>query len=1594
MKRSTVLFLTVALGPAATGLAASPEVSTVLPRGAQRGTEVDLVLNGARLADAQEILFYSPGIRATTLESVSPTQAKAHVQIDADARIGEHCLRLRTQSGISELRTIYVGPYPLVAEKEPNNDLEHAQPIDLNVTVLGVVTNEDMDYFVVDLKKGQRLTTEVVGMRLGSTLFDPSVAILDAKGVVLAKSDDTALGVQDPIASLLAPADGKVTIQLRDSSYGGTANSSYLLHVGTFPRPRCVYPCGGKAGEDLAIQYLGDAAGPFEGKLELPDVPAESIDLFAEADGLVAPSPNRFRVSAFPNVLEVEPNDDVASATPSPIDPPLAFNGIIAKTGDVDCFRFKATKGKPLDVRVVARALRSPLDSSITIYDSKGATLAGNDDSGGPDSYVRFTPAADGEFVLGVMDRLRAGGPDFSYRVEVTEPSPSLVLTIPQVAINSQERQVIAVPRGNRFATLVRATRADFAGEVALSSGDLPQGVALQADNVASNLDVVPVVFEAAADAPISGKLCELTAACADPKVSARGHYRQPAELVIGPNNQPLYSTRVDKLAVAVTQEAPFKVHLVPPKVPIVQGGTMQLQVTVERSPDFKAPVSVRLLFRPPGVGAASAVDIPAEQTEVAYPISAAGNAETRKWKICVLATADVNGPLWVASELCDLEVAPPMLAMKIGMTAAEQGKTASIVCTIDQKQKFEGHATAKLLGLPAGATASDKEITSEDTQVVFDVSIGPKTPAGQHKTLFSRVTVTKDGEPIVHEVGRGGVLRVDPPATPPKDAAATSTPQPVSPAASSAKPMSRLEQLRAAQRAEEAAKHPQTKLEVFPSEVHLECARDEQSLVCRIVQPDGITRDVSSEATIATSDPPLVKVEGHVLRPVADGDCKVRVSFEDHSIEVPVRVKNAAQDRPISFKLDVMPVFAKGGCNSGGCHGSARGQDGFHLSLFGYDPDGDYQRLTREMPARRVDLAEPKESLIIEKALGRVPHTGGERFKEESPLCRTLLTWLDAGTPPDPPAVARVDALEVFPKSLLLEGEGSGQQLVVRAHYSDGTDRDVTKLALYLSNNDATAKVSDSGLVSAGSRGEAFVMARFATFTVGAQVLVIPKGLDYRFPPEIQAKNEIDSLVFKKLEKVRVVPSPECNDETFLRRAFIDIVGLLPTREDHDRFVSSGDPKKREALVDELLGRKEFVDLWVMRFAEMLKIRSSNDVSYKSALLYFEWLADKLGHDVPIDRIVQDLLTATGGTYHNPAANYFEEERDSLKLAENTAQAFMGIRIQCAQCHNHPFDRWTMDDYYGFAAFFAQVGRKPGEDPREAIIFDAASGDAHNPVDGKVRMPKFLGGAEPDVAGRDRREVLAKWIASPDDPYFAKNLANVVWAHFFGKGIVDPMDDVRVSNPPANPELLDALGKLFQDDHYDFKKLVRAICTSRTYQTASETNSTNESDDRNFSHAAVRRMRAEVLLDCLSEVTETPDKFKGLPIGSRAVEIADGETSNYFLTTFGRAKRDSVCSCEVKMEPNLSQALHLLNGETVQRKIASSPVIARMLADKKTAGEIVDELYVRCLSRKPLPDEKAALDAKLPQDDKGLRQALDDVFWALLNSQEFLFNH
>ena len=762
------------------------------------------------MRDAQAIMYFYPGMETLSLEPVKDDQVKVKLKIAADCRLGEHAMRVRTATGLSELRTFYVGNLPMLEEKEPNSSFDTPQPVALNHTINGIIQNEDVDYFVVECKKGQRLSVEVEGMRLGRTVFDPYLAILNTKRFELVTADDTTLVWQDSVASLLVPEDGQYIIMLRETSYGGSGACDYRMHIGNFPRPTAVYPAGGKLGDQVEVNFLGDVKGTINQKIQLPSQPDSLFGLLPQdADG-VAPSPHSFRLSNVGNVLEVEPNNDQKTATSAEL--PLAFNGIISEPGDVDSFRFAAKKGQVFEVNCYARLLRSSLDPVMTVSRMGAGAVASNDDNGrNPDSYFRFTAPEDREYVLTVTDHLGRGGPDFVYRVEFTPVEASLAMNFPEVARYSQIRQTVVIPKGNRYAAMVNIRRTNFGGDLVLNAEGLPPGVTLHADQVPAGLSQFPVVFEAAADAPVSGKLANLTAHHVEKEKNIFGGMEQSIPLIFGNPGQSIYWTHtVNKMATAVAEEAPFKIDLVPPKAPLVHNGALQLKVVAQRKEGFKGPIKVMMLFNPPGVSSVPAITIAPDQTEGFYPLNANANAEMRTWKIVLLGESDVNGPMWASTALTDLVVGESLLKAEVGRAAVEQGQPTTVTCKLEQLTPFEGKATLKLLGLPAKVTTQDLEITKDSTEVTFQVTTDVASPNGNHKNIVCQLVLDMNGESVVQTAGVTE-LRIDKPLPPKPDAkpapkpVAQATPAPT-PKPVAAKPLSRLEQLRQQAEAAKAA--------------------------------------------------------------------------------------------------------------------------------------------------------------------------------------------------------------------------------------------------------------------------------------------------------------------------------------------------------------------------------------------------------------------------------------------------------------------------------------------------------------------------------------------------------------------------------------------------------------------------------------------------------------------------------------------------------------------------------------------------------------------------------------------------------------------
>jgi hypothetical protein len=784
-------------------------------------------------------------------------------------------------------------------------------------------------------------------------------------------------------------------------------------------------------------------------------------------------------------------------------------------------------------------------------------------------------------------------------------------------------------------------------------------------------------------------------------------------------------------------------------------------------------------------------------------------------------------------------------------------------------------------------------------------------------------------------------------------------------------------------------AAEPFESLRVDPPTVRLTGPDAAYSLLVTGTRSDGRIVDLTADARLVSADGRIVRAERSMLRALTDGTTNVRVEAGGRTLTIPVEVHGAGAPRRFHFENDIEPLFGRFGCNSSGCHGKAEGQNGFKLSVFAFDPQADYAALVSEARGRRLFPAAPDRSLLLLKASGRVPHGGGIRMPVGSDAYETIRGWIAVGAPVGQSNEPTVERIRVEPGERVLDMH-AGQQLRVIARYADGREADVTHNARFQTNNEGVAAVSADGRVrTAGVPGEAAVMASFMNEVAVCRVLV-PRAGDVTFP-NLPANNVIDPLVDAKLKKLHVVPSGPADDAEYLRRAYLDVIGTLPTSGEVQTFLADRSLVKRAKLVDALLERPEYADFWGLKRADVLRV-DRQALGSADAYAYYHWIRQAVAENRPFDRVARELITAEGPITEVPAAAFYKAVPKPGEAANTLAQVFLGVRVACAECHHHPFDRWSQTDYYGLSAFFTPIGvRKVGT---AEVVSALGESTARHARTGATISATPLGEKAVTSTKGDQRDALAAWMTSPDNPYFARNLVNRLWAHFLGRGLVEPMDDVRSTNPPTNPELLDALAKHFVKSGYDVKAMIRFICASRTYGVSSTPNETNRDDDQNYSRMVFKRPTAEVLLDMVTQATGVPEKFDGAPLGTRAIRLWDSKVRHYFLKQFGRPVRASACECERNAEPNIAQVLHLLNSDFVQDRLRhDAGTVARLCRADSDDGRVIEELWLTFLSRLPRPEE-ARLAVAHVEKAKNRREGFEDVAWALLNTKEFLFNH
>jgi hypothetical protein len=793
----------------------------------------------------------------------------------------------------------------------------------------------------------------------------------------------------------------------------------------------------------------------------------------------------------------------------------------------------------------------------------------------------------------------------------------------------------------------------------------------------------------------------------------------------------------------------------------------------------------------------------------------------------------------------------------------------------------------------------------------------------------------------------------------------------------------------------------PLKSMRILPSEVFLGSQRASQRLIVQGYYTDGYSKDLTSSAQLSSANPNVIRIEGSEARPVGSGVTTITAKVGGLSAEAKAVAKDIDQKSEWSFRNHVIPVLTKSGCNMGACHGAAAGKGGFKLTLRGYDPDADYLVMTRESVGRRICREEPGRSLVLLKPTLYVPHGGGRRFGTDSLEYQVIAQWIAEGTNPPSPRERRIDHISIEPSASKLWPK-TRQQLVVTANFNDGYIEDVTRWVRFESTNSGTATVDERGQVELKGSGEAAITAMYLS-KVAVSTVVVPfaNEIDPTVFSKAEQNNYVDQLVLQKLQTLNIAPSQICTDSEFIRRAYLDTTGSLPPPDVAREFLASTKAGKRQELIESLLKSQAYVDYWAYKWSDLLLLSDNKATSGNKKLnptavrSFYEWIRNSVQQNKPWNQMVRELLVSAGSSRENGALNFYQIHKDPISLTENTTVAFMGLRLTCARCHNHPLEKWTQVDYFKMANLFSRVKQKAGDSPGEIIVFNTIDGNIDHPRLNKPLPPTPLDGQGLGLdSTEDRRQYLANWLTSPQNTSFSRTVVNRVWANFMGRGLADPVDDIRSTNPPSNEPLMTALVNDFVNHEYDLKHLCSVILTSATYQRSWRTTPSNVNDDRNFSHYLAKRLSAEVILDAVSQVTAVPTDFPGYPVGTRALQLPDTSIDSYFLDVFGRPQRAATCECERDSQPNLRQTLHVINGETINKKLsAKGGFIDAAIQQNLDNEQVLKVLYLSAYSRYPSQSEITEAKALLGSQGER-RQVLEDYAWAMLTDKEFVFNH
>lgn len=1553
-RNCTAVLTTVAIGLLFSCSTFAQTISGVQPRTAKPGQTISLSIQGKDLNDSVRLIANQPGSLPKTtaeaiqskLEKVEAAQATIALTLADTVPLGPLNLWLTTSTGALTQHSMLVDDLEPLSDAGNNHSRQSAQPVPNRCTIAGTCDAAASDFYRLQVQAGERIAVEVHTQQLRSVM-DPLLRLVNSSGVLIAQADDTSVGPDCRFSHRFVEA-GEYFIEVLDSR-NAAGGAPYQMRVGDFPIVHQCFPLAVRSspkadpnaalGTKTNIAFVGPDASQVAREISVPSDYEGPLFVAAKlADGQSS-SWLPLWCSRYPQVTE-PPADQALTL-------PVGINGRLSQAKEADNFLLRGTKGQVVRVAAKSRSLGSPALVQMKLLDAAGKQIAATTVSDADEWSFDATIPEDGNYRLEVSDVLNRGGDEFNYWVEVTLAGS---FSIALKADAKTPEQFLIEPSQGACAIDLDIARFGYEGEIELRLIDADNRLRLLNPKIPAAAKNARIYL--AADSAFDSKSLALVQI----EASSVGEPKYLCQLsgfalhrVKEPHVLPGATVRDGVLTLAATNvtQSPFTLEPASPTRFARPVRSHNMPLTLKRlQAEFKAGVELLPNALPTGWEMSTKVD--KDSYTLALKRGEQVTDEPAQLPLLVFGEYQGHGRV----ETINLPIAwfdPVKVSLKCLEPVVQGGRVrCEVLVTRDGIDAQP--VTIAIKNLPQGLTAPESLVIAADQQrAEFELQLAADANyAANHEINLVASSKFENQEFTV------SINQTLP----------TLIPSP-------------------------------SKLSIFPTEIVLDDSRGRQQLVITGLSATDSPRDWTRNAKITSANPQIAEVRSGVVYPVADGATELLVEVGAQRQTIPVRVANRQSDRKVDFESEVLVALSKQGCNSGACHGAPSGKGGFRLSLRAFDLQLDKLTLIREDFGRRVNSFEPDQSLLLLKPLMNVAHGGGKQLHKEDEAYKILRDWIAKGATGDPDGTPRVIKLEVFPnqKQILAVDDG-GQQLSVTAHFSDGKRRDVTHLVAYETSDTAVATVNTRGFVTPHSRGEVAILVRMLEYIESVPLMFVEAVGDFQWPTP-PTNNYVDELVNAKLRQLHYLPAETCSDDEFLRRVSLDLLGILPTPEETTAFLADTSHDKRQRLINSLLDRDEYAKFWALKWGDLLKL-TKKLVGDEGVYKYHRWVEQSLRDNMPYDQFARELLSGSGSTLANPPANFYRTAVDMNECVETISQVFLGARLQCAKCHNHPFERWTQDNYYGLGAFFNRVQRRKTDRPGEMFVFASTAGDVTQPRTGQVMspwLPQVGTVASSDVL--DRRLGFVEWLVKPDNPYFARIEANRIWSQLFARGIVDPIDDFRDSNPPSNTGLLDALAKDFVDSGFDRKHLLRVILNSRTYQASFRTSKFNQDDVKYFSHQEPRLLSAEQMLDAINRTLDLKQTFSGLPAGTLATQLPAPDVVKVdFLKVFGQPERSTVCACERSDDSNLGMAIELFNGPLIHEKLRdANNRFRKTLAANKSTEDTIRELYLAAVCRLPSDAEiKTALEhcAKAADPASGV----EDVCWALFNTDEFLFQH